>query len=254
MIISAGGNIQKLKPNINGKLVVSGDFGTGVNSVWPDGTSIRAYGGSSYTNGFTGILFDSIPQITPVSKSSGDYITPSGKNLVILSAGGNIQKLLPNNNGTLVPSGKSQGSLPQIWPSGSKVRSYGGSSSTKGWNGYLIDSNASGIGSPSSPIQSGGITFSMLAQDVLDKLNEINATIGMNRLSPEVVSKLEQNATITDGSVTANKMAQNTITTAQLNEQILKYLKPEITHSPQAPVLIFGGQTVTLLSQAEGSI
>ena len=47
--------------------------------------------------------------------------------------------------------------------------------------------------------------------------------------------------------------AQNhTITTAQLNEQILKYLKPEITHTPQAPCLIFGGQTVTLLSQAEG--
>jgi formylglycine-generating enzyme required for sulfatase activity len=37
-----------------------------------------------------------------------------------------------------------------------------------------------------------------------------------------------------------------------LNEQILKYLKPEITHSPQAPGLIFGGQTVTLLSRAEG--
>ena len=47
-------------------------------------------------------------------------------------------------------------------------------------------------------------------------------------------------------------MAQNTITTAQLNEQILKYLKPEITLHPQAPGLVFGGQTVTLLSQAEG--
>ena len=47
-------------------------------------------------------------------------------------------------------------------------------------------------------------------------------------------------------------MAQNTTTTAQLNEQIFKYLKPEITYSPQAPGLIFGGQTVTLLSQAEG--
>jgi formylglycine-generating enzyme required for sulfatase activity len=47
-------------------------------------------------------------------------------------------------------------------------------------------------------------------------------------------------------------MASNTITTAQLNEQILKYLKPEITHTPQAPGLIFGGQTVTLLSRAQG--
>ena len=37
-----------------------------------------------------------------------------------------------------------------------------------------------------------------------------------------------------------------------LTSQILKYLKPEITHRPQAPGLIFSGQTVTLLSQAEG--
>ena len=50
-----------------------------------------------------------------------------------------------------------------------------------------------------------------------------------------------------------SNMAQNPPSiTAQLNEQILKYLKPEITHSPQAPGLIFGGQTVTLLSRAEG--
>jgi formylglycine-generating enzyme required for sulfatase activity len=50
----------------------------------------------------------------------------------------------------------------------------------------------------------------------------------------------------------AKAVEAGAITTSQLNEQILKYLKPEITHSPQAPGLIFGGQTVTLLSQAEG--
>ena len=44
----------------------------------------------------------------------------------------------------------------------------------------------------------------------------------------------------------------HTITTAQLNEQILKYLKPEITLAPQAPGLIFNGQTITLHSRAEG--
>ncbi len=74
-------------------------------------------------------------------------------------------------------------------------------------------------------VKAGAVTKQMLGQDVLSDLNR---------------------------TVTANQMAQNTITTAQLNEQILKYLKPEITHSPQAPGLIFGGQTVTLLSQAEG--
>ena len=37
-----------------------------------------------------------------------------------------------------------------------------------------------------------------------------------------------------DGSVTGSKMADGAITTDKLNEQILKYLKPEITTQPQA--------------------
>ena len=53
-------------------------------------------------------------------------------------------------------------------------------------------------------------------------------------------------------SKSADSVKSGAITTAQLNEQILKYLKPEITLTPQAPGLIFSGQTVTLLSQAEG--
>ena len=54
------------------------------------------------------------------------------------------------------------------------------------------------------------------------------------------------------GGVTASQIKNNTITTAQLNEQILKYLKPEITLAPQAPGLIFNGQTITLHSRVEG--
>ena len=50
----------------------------------------------------------------------------------------------------------------------------------------------------------------------------------------------------------ADSVKPSSITTAQLNEQILKYLRPEITTSPQAPGLVFGGQTVTLVSQVEG--
>ena len=50
----------------------------------------------------------------------------------------------------------------------------------------------------------------------------------------------------------ADSVKPNAITTAQLNKQILKYLKPEITLTPQAPGLIFGGQTITLNSRAEG--
>ena len=54
------------------------------------------------------------------------------------------------------------------------------------------------------------------------------------------------------GGVTGSQIKNNTITTAQLNEQILKYLKPEITLAPQAPGLVFNGQKVTLHSRAEG--
>ena len=54
------------------------------------------------------------------------------------------------------------------------------------------------------------------------------------------------------GAVTPANDPTFSITTAQLNEQILKYLKPEITLAPQAPGLIFNGQTITLHSRAEG--
>ena len=56
------------------------------------------------------------------------------------------------------------------------------------------------------------------------------------------------------GAVTPQMLQPSSITTAQLNEQILKYLKPEITLAPQAPGLIFNGQTITLHSRAEGKV
>ena len=54
------------------------------------------------------------------------------------------------------------------------------------------------------------------------------------------------------GAVTPQMIQPSSITTAQLNEQILKYLKPEITLQPQTPGLIFNGQSMNLTSQAEG--
>ena len=104
-------------------------------------------------------------------------------------------------------------------------------------------------------IAHGSINRSMLSRDIRSDLNrtishndlspqikaDINATIGLDRLSSDVISKLEQNATLTngsvigskmaDGAVTASKIASNAITTNELSEQILKYLKPEITVS-----------------------
>jgi formylglycine-generating enzyme required for sulfatase activity len=57
---------------------------------------------------------------------------------------------------------------------------------------------------------------------------------------------------VKQGAITPQMIQPSSITTAQLNEQILKYLKPEVTLAPQAPGLIFGGQTITLNSQAQG--
>jgi hypothetical protein len=88
----------------------------------------------------------------------------------------------------------------------------------------------------------------MLSQDVK---TQINATIGLERLSSEIISKLEQNATITNGSVTGSKMADGAITTDKLNEQILKYLKPEITSQPQAQT-VYGDSNVSFSVTAEG--
>ena len=55
-----------------------------------------------------------------------------------------------------------------------------------------------------------------------------------------------------EATIVSGQVAAGSVTTAQLSEQILKYLRPEVTSSPQAPGLVFGGQSVTLASQAEG--
>ena len=81
------------------------------------------------------------------------------------------------------------------------------------------------VAQTANSVKAGAINKSMLGQDVLSDLSR---------------------------TVTSSHIAQNTITTAQLNEQILKYLKPEVTLAPQAPGLVFNGQKVTLHSRAEG--
>ena len=129
--------------------------------------------------------------------------------------------------------------------------------------------------SGSATIAPDSIDRSMLSGDIRSDLNrtishndlspqikaDINATIGLDRLSSEVISKLEQNATITNGSlsgrkmadraVTASKIASNAITTNELSEQILKYLKPEITTQPQA-LTVYADSNVSYSVIAEG--
>jgi hypothetical protein len=57
-------------------------------------------------------------------------------------------------------------------------------------------------------------------------------------------------AEVADGSVTSSKIASNTITTSDLSEQILKYLKPEITSQPQASTINNGGAGTVSFSAA----
>ena len=81
----------------------------------------------------------------------------------------------------------------------------------------------------------------MLPASVLGDLNRRSQSM----LGSDVLADLNR-------TVTPQMIQSSSITTAQLNEQILKYLKPEITVSPQAPGLIFSGQSMNLTSQAQG--
>ncbi|MBT5715663.1 MAG: hypothetical protein HOI70_01990, partial [Opitutae bacterium] len=58
-------------------------------------------------------------------------------------------------------------------------------------------------------------------------------------------------AEVADGSVTSSKIASNTITTSDLSEQILKYLKPEITSQPQAQA-VYADTNASFSVTAEG--
>ena len=91
------------------------------------------------------------------------------------------------------------------------------------------------------------VTKSMLGSDVLADLNSslAPASVTRDKLSADVLADLNR-------TVTPQMIQSSSITTAQLNEQILKYLKPEITLQPQAPGLIFSGQSMNLSSQAQG--
>ena len=97
------------------------------------------------------------------------------------------------------------------------------------------------------------IDRSRLSQDVLADLNR---TIGEDQLSAEVAAKLNRTITLgdLDPQVVADlndSVADGSITTNQLNEQILKYLRPEITQQPKA-ITIYSGGSGSIAVGAEG--
>ena len=84
---------------------------------------------------------------------------------------------------------------------------------------------------------------------------------GMRHLAPDQQITATPRALVAEIAKVANtaKVADSvkagSITTAHLNEQVLKYLKPEITASPVLPqerAQIYSGQSFTLSGSAEG--
>ena len=106
-------------------------------------------------------------------------------------------------------------------------------------------------------IAPGSVTLNMLGSDVQASLS---GTIDRSRLPADIIADLNRTITLSDlaPEVVADlndSVGPGTITTTQLNEQILKYLRPEVVRSPALPQnreRVYTGQSVTLSADAEG--
>ena len=97
----------------------------------------------------------------------------------------------------------------------------------------------------SATIANGSINKAMLGSDVIADLNQSIKTITRSMLPASVRADLNR-------TITSSNIAANTITTAQLSEQVLKYLKPEVTQYPQNSGIKYNGQSISLNSNAQG--
>jgi formylglycine-generating enzyme required for sulfatase activity len=99
--------------------------------------------------------------------------------------------------------------------------------------------------SPDRPFASVPYAFSAGTAQTAGSASIANGSISKSMLGQDVLSELNR-------TVTPQMIQSSSITTAQLNEQILKYLKPEITITPEAPDTVYSGQAVVLKAGAEG--
>jgi formylglycine-generating enzyme required for sulfatase activity/alpha-tubulin suppressor-like RCC1 family protein len=92
------------------------------------------------------------------------------------------------------------------------------------------------------------ITRDKLSQDLRD---DLNATITRDRLAPDVLTDL--NRTITRDNLAQDVLADlnRTVGKPDLDDLILKYLRPEITSHPQ-PQIVYTDDNVTIEVSAEG--
>ena len=124
-------------------------------SIFPSGTVVTTSGGNSSTrNGWSGLLFDPLPHISPVIVPIG-YQVPSDKVLVLTSGTG------ADSGGTL------GGSFSRDFASSMPTIHHSGSILNAGGTGYLVDSSmlvnsgASGGGTPAAGPS--GLSSSVLA-------------------------------------------------------------------------------------------
>ena len=75
---------------------------------------------------------------------------------------------------------------------------------------------------------------------------------GLRHLEPDQRITATPRALVAEVAKTADSVKAGGISTAQLNEQILKYLRPEIIESPKVQSVVLQGASMTLSSRAEG--
>ncbi|MEL0004753.1 MAG: hypothetical protein VW643_03045, partial [Opitutales bacterium] len=108
-------------------------------------------------------------------------------------------------------------------------------------------------------VSANGITHSMLSEVVRADLNR-SSQISYDQLSADVTEKLNRTITLADldQQVVAelnDSVAPGSITSNQLSEQILKYIRPEIIEVPKLPDFrqqVYQGQEIVLKGDADG--
>ena len=75
---------------------------------------------------------------------------------------------------------------------------------------------------------------------------------GLRHLEPDQRITATPRALVAEVAKTADSVKAGGISTAQFNEQILKYLRPEIIESPKVQSVALQGASMTLSSRAEG--
>ena len=108
-------------------------------------------------------------------------------------------------------------------------------------------------------VSANAVTHAMLSEEVRADLNR-SSQISYDQLSADVTEKLNRTVTLADldQQVVAelkDSVAPGSITSHQLSEQILKYIRPEIIEVPELPDFrqqVYQGQEIVLKGDADG--